>query len=442
MAHLVVGVAILAAGLPGSGWAAKPSSPAGPNNHLPLWGAQLGDVYQGSNALAVGPGGTRIFVTGAQAGPDYGTVAYVAGTGEQVWIATYDGPAHLTDVAHGIGVSPMGDRVFVTGDSDGTDLSDTDYATIAYDSGSGQEEWVARFDGGANQEDLGFRLAVDPTGDRVFVTGESVDATADIVTIAYDAATGAQLWVDRYDGPAHDVDMPTGIRSSPDGSRVFVTGGIDGVRDFGTIAYDAATGARLWVAIYDNASDQDYPFDLAVGPDGATVYVTGFSAPGDLDEVTIAYDATNGAQRWRGVYQTATGQAVTVNPSGDTVFVTGDMATTAFDAATGTLRWVHRFGTKYTYSGHAIAVSPDGSAVFATGSAYPANPSTEAFLTVKYDAASGAPQWVAWSHRPRPRLPFFQEPHDLGLSPNGTLVYVTGTNIYREAAYLTFAYRA
>ena len=42
--------------------------------------------------------------------------------------------------------------------------------------------------------------------------------------MAYDAATGAKVWVSRYDGPAHGDDFATALGVSPDGSTVFVTG--------------------------------------------------------------------------------------------------------------------------------------------------------------------------------------------------------------------------
>ena len=65
--------------------------------------------------------------------------------------------------------------------------------------------------------------------------------------MAYDAATGAKVWVSRYDGPATATTSATALGVSPDGSTVFVTGSSDGSNDsadYATVAYDAATGAR------------------------------------------------------------------------------------------------------------------------------------------------------------------------------------------------------
>jgi hypothetical protein len=79
------------------------------------------------------------------------------------------------------------------------------------------------------------------------VTGRSVGSNGfyDYATVAYDAATGAKVWVKRYDGPAHDNDNDSAfaLGVSPDGSTVFVTGGSvgsNGYDDYATVAYRTA----------------------------------------------------------------------------------------------------------------------------------------------------------------------------------------------------------
>ena len=56
----------------------------------------------------------------------------------------------------------------------------------------------------------------------------------DYATIAYDAATGADLWVNRYTAPN---SFAYSIAVSPDGSKVFATGRSKG--DYITVAYAA-----------------------------------------------------------------------------------------------------------------------------------------------------------------------------------------------------------
>jgi hypothetical protein len=186
----------------------------------------------------------------------------------------------------------------------------------------------------------------------VFVTGHSLGSTDsyDYATVAYDASTGALRWVKRYNGPANGGDAATALGVSPDGSTVFVTGqslGSTSSGDYATVAYDASTGALRWVRRYNGpANGNDNASALGVSPDGSTVFVTGYS-------------------------------------TGSTSFL--DYATVAYDASTGTLRWVRRYngpanGAEYAY---ALGVSPDGSKVFVTGSSL-GSTSSDDYATVAY----------------------------------------------------------
>ncbi len=207
----------------------------------------------------------------------------------------YNGPGNSFDAASSVVVSPGGSRVFVTGESQGT-RSGPDYATVAYSAVTGARLWAARYNGPGNGFDAASSAAVSPDGSRVFVTGESRGATTtDYATVAYSAATGAQLWVRRYNGPANGNDGASSVRVSPGGTRVVVTGDSQGAGsggDYATVAYNAATGAQLWVARYNGPGDSfDLATSLAVRPGGTRVFVTGISvgrATG-FDYATVAY---------------------------------------------------------------------------------------------------------------------------------------------------------
>ncbi len=84
-------------------------------------------------------------------------------------------------------------------------------------------------------------MAVSPTGGTVFVTGWSTGASAnDYATVAYNAATGAQLWVRRYHSSGTFGSYGLSVTVSPSGNRVFVTGESSGATsgfDYATIAY-------------------------------------------------------------------------------------------------------------------------------------------------------------------------------------------------------------
>jgi outer membrane protein assembly factor BamB len=139
-------------------------------------------------------------------------------------------------------VSPDGAAVFVTGQSPGS-VTANDYATIAYDAATGAKLWVRRYNGPTNGEDGATALAVSPDGAAVFVTGYSAgsETSLDYATAAYDASTGAKLWSSRYNGPANGIDFPIALAVSPDGAAVFVTGASE--RPGGVYSYDYATVA-------------------------------------------------------------------------------------------------------------------------------------------------------------------------------------------------------
>jgi len=211
----------------------------------------------------------------------------------EAWVTRYDGPASWTDVAEAVVVSPGGDRDYVTGvstqrparcDEHGYRFSWA-YATIAYDAGTGEEIWVDRYRGPGRGADHANDLALSPDGGALYVTGGSggEGTGKDYATVAYEAATGARLWVSRYDGPTSGLDSARSVAVAADGARVFVPGwSADGETasgsrnlDHATIAYDARTGEELWVARYAGPTGRDHAFEVDVDPDARTVFVTG-----------------------------------------------------------------------------------------------------------------------------------------------------------------------
>jgi hypothetical protein len=70
----------------------------------------------------------------------------------------------------------------------------------------------------------------------VYVTGGSTGATShqDYLTIAYNAATGARLWVERYNGPPNGDDAARSLAVSPSAGPVYVTGYSLGFNDPGS----------------------------------------------------------------------------------------------------------------------------------------------------------------------------------------------------------------
>jgi DNA-binding beta-propeller fold protein YncE len=354
-----------------------------------------------AQSVAVSPDGGTVFVTGysydGPLGYDYATVAYNAATGAQKWLKTYNGPGNIDDHAYSIVVSPSGSAVYVTG------ASGSAAATVAYNAASGARLWVKRYSVPGGYSSQASSVTVSPSGNTVFITGSSTVTVDNYTTVAYDAATGAQLWAEHYNGPGHGDDEAASVRVSPSGNAVYVTGESTGtaqVYDYATIAYDVATGAQLWVNRYNGPANIGGQADaLVVSPSGGTVFVTGQTAAGSGDYATVAYKAATGAQLWVKRYSgpadgTDGALAIAINPTGNGVYVTGestgradvtDYATLAYNPATGAQLWVTRYNGPGNAGGQAdsIAVSPSGGTVFVTGASNP-GPSGLDYATIAY----------------------------------------------------------
>jgi DNA-binding beta-propeller fold protein YncE len=467
----VAGVALSMVGVAGasaSDAAPRPGqavrvSPAGTSLAAANPGAQLwatryngtGNNADVATSVAVSPTGRTVYVTGQSYGTasvvDYATVAYDAATGTRQWVARYNGPASsLSNVPSSVAVSPDGKTVFVTGKSQVSQFND--YATVAYDAATGHQLWAKGYNGPLNNDDEATSVAASPTSGTVYVTGFSWGngTAADYATIAYNATTGAQQWVKRYNGPpGNGNDEATSMAVSPAGT-VYVTGESGGTTsggDYATVAYTAA-GTQLWVKRYTfPGGNTDDARSVAVSPDGKTVYVTGqsWSQASAWDYATVAYDSASGAQRWVTRYN-GPGSAydlassVAVSPTSGMVYVTGqsagtstgaDYATIAYSATTGAQQWVARYndsgnGTDIATS---MAVSPISGTVYVTGQSQPG----EEYATVAYNAA-GTQQWAKRYSGSE------LYPSSVAVSPTTGTVFITG-HIVRFGDYITIAYQ-
>ena len=336
-----------------------------------LWVQHYGDVAGDAAGLAVSPTAGTVFVTGQNAVPgawDYGTVAYDPATGAQLWAQNFNAGGRY-DYASSVAVSPTGATVFVTGQSAlGTSSPyNFDYTTVAYAAATGAQLWVSRYNGPGNGYDRAASVAVSPSGSTVFVTGTSKGKTSgpDYATVAYSAAAGARKWVSRYNGPGNGTDRAVSIGVSPSGGRVFVTGRSTGAKtgaDYATIAYSARTGVRKWVKRYDGSSfngcvSNDYASGVAVSPTGSTVYVTG----------SIECPTEAGGHQGPVLYNTI-----------------------GYTAATGAQLWSARYASPWDGEpgdrldfARSVAVSPAGGEVYVTGFGIQGDGSTQ-YSTVAY----------------------------------------------------------
>jgi hypothetical protein len=186
-----------------------------------------------------------------------------------------------------VAVSPDGTAVYVTGQSWGGQAPAWDYATVAYNATTGAQQWVKRYNGPGNAYDLASSVAVSPSSGTVYVTGQSAGTStgADYATIAYTAATGAQQWINRYNDTGNGTDIATSLAVNPASGTVYVTGqsAASGLYDYATVAYTTA-GTQQWVK--RPIGSVLYASSVAVSPTTGTVAVTG-SSTGDY--TTTAY---------------------------------------------------------------------------------------------------------------------------------------------------------
>lgn len=158
----------------------------------------------------------NIYVTGSSdglgTGTDYLTIKYNP-NGSILWTKSYNGSANGADVPEAIKLDNSG-NVYVTGKSQGNGTG-YDFVTIKYNS-SGVQQWTAVYNGGANQDDFVYELAVDETG-NVYVVGSSFYSAGNMyfdgVIIKYNSS-GAQQWKKQLDAINNDVANLVKINNS------------------------------------------------------------------------------------------------------------------------------------------------------------------------------------------------------------------------------------
>lgn len=271
----------------------------------------------------------NVYVTGGSKGIgtdfDFATIKYDSSGNEQ-WVVRYNAPAFDSDIASDISVDTDG-NVYVSGSSLNSN-STYDIATIKYNN-LGQLQWVKRYNGSADGNDLAQGLEID-LSDNVFVVGtsDSTGSLYDYVTIKYNPSGNVE-WTKRYNGSANDGDIASSM-SLDNSGNVYVTGwsfGNTTNSDYATVKYNSS-GVEQWAARWDDpASSYDYANDIAVDEDG-NVYVTGISQGmgTDNDYTTVKYNSM-GEQQWAVPYNGQSNGSdiashITLDHLGD-IYVTG-----------------------------------------------------------------------------------------------------------------------
>lgn len=316
---------------------ARPEQPSDPKLGERLWvvtGAAHRSVLV--RGLAVTPDGSTVLSAGAETVDRWddqlpqqmviSATTYDAATGEQRWHSHYASPVPAdgeappgTNVGNGIAVSPDGEFAYVTGYVWPTGaIRPVTLAFHVRGESAGELRWVSEFiipvetgdragQGGYTKDSFfGDGIVVSEDGSRVFVTGFSTNdpsggmRASRILTIAYDAATGDQLWWSGFGMPLAGLGLgallgqspgqhlPSSIAVSADDGSVFVVGThkFNNVASSVVVAYAQETGAQRWARIGDAGGFSS----VTSSPDGTMVY-----APADLGGALLAYDSGAGA---------------------------------------------------------------------------------------------------------------------------------------------------
>lgn len=389
--------------------------------------------------IAVTPDGATALVAGwlvgDQGNNDYFVGAFSTNDGSTVWTKRYDDPTGGLDQATRVVIDPSGLVAYVSGamtiKGNGYDI-----VTMAFDVATGTRLWSARFNGPRDNDDFSNGLAVSSNG--VYVAGNAGDRS---LLLSYSRSTGALRWKSLgQSGPWVDVVVH--------GKREYAVGYTYGPSSKIKLGGFTSAGLSTFQKGYVGPFQQVSGIDAALSVDGSTLFALGQEIQGN-EMMIAAFDTGSGSHIWHKVPARQSGGfdqggRIAVSPDGSMVYAaiesvdshaTGTFETIAYAAVDGTLEWgpIRENGFDDRGSPADIAVSDDGANVYVTGVGRNADGFT-GFLSVAYDAAIGGPStWEHWTPGPNN---YAWGSHAVAVAPNNSRVFVTGsgdTAVHTEA---------
>ncbi len=365
--------------------------------------AKLPDWAQ---AVVVSPDGTKVYVAGntttAAGGLAFTVRTYNAADGALIWEDHFDREADLEDETNELILNYSGTKLFVVGRSK-TTKGNRAFAIRAYRAADGALLWSDYYDRQGGKAD--WAKGVTISKGTVCVSGMTRTAAGgDAFAVrAYRATDGTLVWEDHYDRDPGTTGVDWSMAMVSESGRVFATGATTAAGNLAmaTRAYNAADGTVLWEDNFDReAKKGDWATAIAVSNGRVFAVGTCRTTAGERDFTVIAYNATTGARLWVDNYDregNLMDKAWGVAANADCVVAVGETSTTAggaaftvrtYNPATGALLWADysdREATNRADRAYKPAISPDGTKVFVVGETHTAAGGT-AFSIRAYQA--------------------------------------------------------
>lgn len=282
------------------------------------------------------------FSEGSGTSYDYTIVKYDS-SGNELWAARYDASSTF-DWGEKVLIGELG-AIYITGSAIVTGVGEV-YQTLKYNP-NGDLLWVARYNSALFADDQVLDMTID-SKENIYVAGQSdpnSGTSFDIATVKYDSS-GNQLWVARYNGSANHLDTPRSIEVDDEGN-VYVAGGSQDANFYlywVTIKYDSS-GNQLWAKMYDSPGTIDEIIWSLALDEVKNVYVTGSAIPpsgSNIDYLTIKYDSL-GNEQWSISYDGPAGQTDIPSTlkldSMDNFYVTGFSTDTGGESDITTIKY-------------------------------------------------------------------------------------------------------
>lgn len=269
-------------------------------------------------------------------------------------------------------------RMFETGRED-------EVVTIKFRGSDGEFVWESKEGGAARLDDRGLDVDCGATDDPV-VAGlvQNADGSASLLVVRYDGADGGILWTDVQPGLVNDLSGDGWVQVDAAGDAVVACklwGGATSY-DIRVVKYAGADGTILWERTYNHGgASPDDPSHMILDAAG-DVLLAGVTSG---DYLVAKLSGADGGTLWTATYEGPQGwydvaNRVAVGPDG-TVLVTGfsdgigsgwDVATLAFDGATGKQQWVARWDGESgsTDEGRSLVLDDAGTRLYVSGYSY------------------------------------------------------------------------